>query len=302
MSTSVVVWAQQLNENIPDEITIEHHNLFPEGIEFDEAGERFLISSMESGTIHQFDDEGTLTTFVEDNDLHSTAGLEIDRNNNRLLVANTNFDNFGQAWLGAYDLETGQRLFMSNLSDVFPADMHLANDVAVDSEGNAYVTDTFAPAIYRVDMDGGVSVFLQDDALAFTNGIVAHPDGYLLLGAFQNQLLKISLDEPTVMPVALADSIQFDVIDGMVLHPDGSLIVVTFPGSIIYRLTSDDDWTSANLIGLSTDHEAGWGTTVALRGESVYVVHSHLNDWEENLDQDSFEIVRVFFQGDQASR
>jgi hypothetical protein len=37
---------------------------------------------------------------------------------------------------------------------------------------------------------------------------------------------------------------------------------------------------------------------VALRGSSVYVIYSHLNNWYDDLDQDTFEIVRVEFEED----
>jgi sugar lactone lactonase YvrE len=296
---SVTALAQPAGD-VPDEIIIEHHNLFPEGIEYDAARQRFLLSSFSEGTIYQVTDDGTISAFIEDDNLTSTVGIEIDHVNNRLLVANgdTSFSP-NTAMLGAYDLETGERLFFVDLSEVYPADMHLANDVAVDRQGVAYVTDTFAPVIYRVDMDGTVSVFMADETLAFINGITVHADGYLLLGAYPNLLLKIPLDEPELMPVELGNGIEFEVTDGMVLHPDGSLVMVTFPDSIIYRLRSDDDWVSATLVSTSRDHAAGWGTTVALRGESIYVIHSYLNRLMDEMgDQDIFEIVRVEFEED----
>ena len=63
----------------------------------------------------------------------------------------------GQAMLGVYDLSTGNRIEMIDLASTIegaPADMgHFANDVAVAADGTAYVTDTFAGVIYRVDAD-----------------------------------------------------------------------------------------------------------------------------------------------------
>jgi len=282
----------------PDEIVIEHRNLFPEGLEYDRGGERFLLGSMTEGTIYQVADDGTLEPFIEDDELQMAIGIEIDHINNRLLVANTSHSE-QHGMLGAYDLETRQRIFMANLSDLYPGNIHVANDVAVDADGIAYVTDTRAPVIYRVDMEGKVSILIEDKVFGFINGIVAHPDGYLILGAFPNQLLKIPLREPEVMQIELADDIEYTITDGIILHPDGSLIMVTFPDSIIYRLLSDDDWASASRVAVSKGHDLGWGTTVALRGNSVYVIYSHLNYWMEELgDQDTFEIVRAEFEED----
>jgi sugar lactone lactonase YvrE len=280
-------------------IVIEHHNLFPEGLEYDEGSERFLLGSLTEGTIHQVADDGRLGPFIEDDEFLMTAGIEIDHVNNRLLVAH--FSRYErQGMLGSYDLETGQRIFMVDLSDLHPNAKIVANDVAVDTNGIAYVTDTDAPVIYRVDMEGKASVFIEDESFVSLNGIVAHPDGYLILGASPNLLLKIPLQEPEVIQVELADDIEFEITDGMILDPDGSLIMVTFPNSVIYRLRSDDNWASASRVAVDKplQHYLGWGTTIAVRGESVYVIYSHLNRWMQGSDQDTFEIVRVEFEED----
>jgi hypothetical protein len=280
----------------PDEIVIEHQNLFPEGIEYDKEGQRFLISSVTQGTIYEVADDGILRPFIEDDELQLTTGIEIDHINNRLLVANSSHSE-KEGMLGAYDLETGQRIFMVSLSDLHPSRKHVANDVAVDAKGIAYVTDFYDPVIYRVDMEGKVSIFAEDKIFIYLNGIVAHPDGYLILGSRPNLLLKIPLNEPEVIQVELAADIPwFEITDGIILHPDGGLVAVTFPDSFIYWLDSDDDWASASLVSESPGHHHGWGTTIALRGKSVYVIYSHLDRFFSGLDQDTFEIVRVEFE------
>jgi sugar lactone lactonase YvrE len=301
VSLSVIAFAQD-GEDPPDEIVIEHPNLFPEGIEYDDESGNFMVGSASEGSIYIVAEDGTATLLAENEDLETNAGIvgiEIDRTNNRLLAAVGDVYAFppNQAKLAAYDLETGERLFLVDLAEEYESEEHLANDVAVDSDGYAYVTDTFSPVIYRVDMDGNVSVFLEDEALMFTNGIVFHPDGYLLLGAAFGQLYKIPLDEPTITTIELDEGIEFDITDGMVLHPDGSLIMLTDPGSMIFRLTSDDDWASATVESTGGSHEEGWGTTIALRGEDAYVIYSHLNVvTEEDVEQDTFEIQRVTFE------
>jgi sugar lactone lactonase YvrE len=307
VSTTVV--SAVLAQNGPDEIVIEHHNLFPESIEYDETGKRFLLSSATEGTIYEVTDDGTTRAFIEDDDLISTVGIEIDHINNRLLVVNADCEPAWpmpegcaqSTWLGSYDLATGERIFLAELSETYPkGTLHSGNDVAVDTNGNAYVTDILAAVIYGVDMEGNVSLFMENEAFAWINGIVAHPDGYLILGSSPGLLLKIPLDEPEVIPIELEDDIRFDITDGMFLLHDGSLVMVTFPSSFIYQLSSDDDWTSATRVATSVGHSGGWATGVALRGESVYTIYSHLNYLQEGLgDQDTFEIVHVEFRKNQ---
>jgi hypothetical protein len=110
-------------------------------------------------------------------------------------------------------------------------------------------------------------------------------------------LLKIPLDNPEVKKVdTWGGNLYQDVTDGMIIHPDGSLIMVTFPDSIIYRVQSEDNWESAQSAGKSSGHADGYGTTVALRGEEVYVIYSHADLYFDGFDRKQFKIVRVEFE------
>ena len=281
---------------VPDEIIFNFDNLYPEGIEYDEVGGRFLLGSSYVGAIFQVLDDGTIEPIIEDQDLYECVGIEIDRNNQRLLVANNDHEN-KKHYLNAYDLVTGERIFMAEISSIKPNAFHVVNDVAVDTEGNAYVTDTFSHVIYLVDMEGNPSLFMEHADFQYLNGIVYHPDGFLLLGSYPNLLLKIPLDNPEVTKVdTWGGNLYQDVIDGMIMHPDGSLVMVTFPDSIIYRVQSEDNWESAQSVGKSSGHDAGYGTTVALRGEEVYVIYSHADRYFDGLDQSKYQIVRVEFE------
>jgi len=283
-----------IDTGILDEIIVKYDNLFPEGIEYDREREHFLLSSATEGTVFQVLDDGTIEPLIIDPDLEMSLGIEIDYNNQRLLVTNNHSDD--SAYLGAYDLETGQRIFMANLSDLFPESGHLANDVAVDVNGIAYVTDTVTPVIYSVDLDGTASIFLEDPVFDSLNGIVAHADGYLLLGSCCGKLLKIPTDDPTVIQVDIPGGyLGYEITDGMILHPDGSLIMLTFPDNKIGRLMSEDNWTSATHVSMSSGHSRGYGTTLALRGEDVYVIHSYLYRRGEDRVQRTFEITLVEF-------
>ncbi len=173
--------------SILEEIIIVFKNLFPGGIEYDENGERFLIGSMDQRAIFQVFDDGTFEPFTEDPDLFECRGLEIDRINHRLLVANNN-EVEGKSYLNSYDLSTGERIFRSEISSIKPDLPHSAKDVAVDPEGNAYVTDEATPAIYRVDLEGNPTLFMEHTLFDDLNGIVYHPNGFLLLGSYPGSM------------------------------------------------------------------------------------------------------------------
>lgn len=269
----------------PDRIRVERDDFFPEGIEYDAVGERFLLGSLAEGTVFAVTDDGALTPFIQDEDVLASVGLEIDEVLSRLLVvaADTNVslesETMGAAQVGMYDLETGERLHLVDLASLAPDVKHFANDVAVDDDGNAYITDSLAPLIYKVTPQGEASIFLEDDHLLIDgfggNGIVYHPDGYLLVGISGVEVYKVPLDSPADWTVVDTDEVI--AADGMLLHLDGELIVVN-QGSIV-ALTSEDDWETAQVTSRSPNHPA---TTITFRGDDIYAIYP-----------ESAEIVRV---------
>lgn len=78
-----------------------------------------------------------------------------------------------------------------------------ADDVAVDEQGNAYVTDAKASQIWKVDVNGKLVNTITSplftppgwyNNLVALNGIVYHPDGFLIaIHTFSGYLYKIDL-------------------------------------------------------------------------------------------------------------
>src|SRR5215813_11226581 len=91
-----------------DKIEINQAGLFPEGIEWDAAGSRFLVSSLSGQGINAVADDGTLTPFADAENKMSIVGLQIDSAHKRLLAAYSDASVFsdtsvkGQAALGIY--------------------------------------------------------------------------------------------------------------------------------------------------------------------------------------------------------
>jgi sugar lactone lactonase YvrE len=287
----------QADASLPATIVAERGGFIPEGIEYDATNGRILTGSLSEGSIFQIHPDGRVTTVVGDPDLVSSVGIEVDAQRNRLLVANSDRAVFegvgtGQAMLGVYDLSTGNRIEMIDLASTIegaPADMgHFANDVAVVADGTVYVTDTFADVIYRVDPDYQASVFYQPDtaeALGF-NGIVAHPDGYLLVAGGET-LWKVPLDSPyESAPVVLPEAVPGQ--DGMVWMTDGNLAIVSNSSNRVVALTSSDNWMTAQVAGVAPYETQA--TTAAVVGDEVYIVHPHF------ADEDPPSVSRAVFQ------
>jgi sugar lactone lactonase YvrE len=303
LAGSAVFFAQQntteVTPGVPDAQVIQFRapliGLIPEGIAWDASSGTFLVGSLGQGDIYRITPDETggaqVTLAIEDADLMSTAGIELDTATNRLLVTNSSADAFlggaGAAQLAAYDLTTGERLFLVDLAPLLTAPTHFANDVAADASGSAYVTDSFAPAIYRVTPQGEASVLVTDPLLDADflglNGIVYHPDGFLLVAnSGQKTLLRVTLpgDEGAPVRVALvALDLPFGA-DGMFLADDGTLYAVARDASnvqFIAAVRSDDGWQSAQVERYAP--ATGDATTLTIASGTLAYVNAHLNDF-----------------------
>jgi hypothetical protein len=275
------------NDPVPDRIVLERGGFIPEGIEFDTVGRRLLTGSLVDGTVYEIANDGSLTAVVVDDELVSSVGIEADEPRDRLLVANSDrsvFDGTGRgiAKLGVYRLSTGEKTAMVDLGAIAGGggdSVVFANDVTVDDDGNAYLTDTRMNVIYRVDADYQASVFYRFEPITGLglNGIVYHEDGYLIVVAAGGQglLYRVPLTDPSAArPIDLSQPATGA--DGLVWSADGRLVVVSNSTSSATAYVSSDGWMSAELVA-SAGFE-GQATTGAAVDDQIYVVQPHFND------------------------
>ncbi|MEU9289316.1 hypothetical protein AB0D57_32770 [Streptomyces sp. NPDC048275] len=280
------------------------HAIHPEGVTWDPTRNAFLIGSLRYGTVSVVGADGVPHTLVEDPYLIATGGVRVDVARNRLLVTyddvyagpnallsvgSTAETRGRHAGLAIYDLATGALERHIDLGEA--PGWHLANDVALDPVGNAYVTDSFSGHIFKVTPSGEKSTFLYDPALdagitddlpnVGLNGIVYHPGGYLLAVRYDTgQIFRIPLNHPEgFTEVTLQDKVPGA--DGMALAPDGTLWAATntirsngIDG--VFQLRSDDGWRTAYTVSKHASPEAA-PTTVAITPSGDYVLSSNLN-------------------------
>jgi len=281
-------------------IVANRGGFIPEGIEYDQANGRFLTGSLAEGTIFEIERDGSVVPFITDAELVSSVGIEADEPRDRLLVTNSDRSvfqpgNVGQAKLGVYSLTTGEKFAMVDLAAIIgtPSDppAYFANDVTVDTEGNAYVTDTRMNVVYRVTADYQASVLHRFTGLpegAALNGIIYHDGGYLLVVAGQN-IYKVPVANPAgTTQVSVAEPVPGQ--DGILWSADGRFVAVSnsadAPRVVAFR--SNDDWASAQRAGVAV--LVGQATTAAAVGADIWAVHPHFADAEQpTIEQGVFE-------------
>ena len=271
--------------------------IYPEGIEYNPATGKFLLGAFRDGGVYEVDAEGGYKPLVTDERLVTVLGIRVDVKRNRLLVATSDLGVSTHrsmegptkfAALGIYSLSTGAPLKFVNLGNLRPAaESHLANDLAIDNDGNAYVTDSLAPVIYRVDVDGNASVLVENKALfsgegVNLNGIVFHPGGYLIVvKKSDGSLFKVPLQDPTRISTIQAPR-KFVAGDGLVLVDSYNLIVIANRvGAAVtntaFALSSTDDWNSARIGGEFRFPAEDYPTTGAVKDDKIFVSTGGVN-------------------------
>lgn len=296
--------------------TITSPGLFPEGFAIHKN--TLYLSSAHKGVVSKMKKTGKvsqLQTFIDDPELISSLGVKVDKKRNRLLVANAD-PGFGVrsspqtrnklAQVRSYDLKSGQLLEVFHLDNIGSAENYLANDIAIGPKGELYVTDSFAPYIYKISQDAHISIFTQSSLFIPApnsfglNGIVSHPDGYLLVAKYDDgHLFKISLNDPNDIHLVEFDQ-KLNSIDGIVLQGRNELVIAsnTLPGNSqvesIVRLKTSDAWKSAKVIKTHKTDRSFPTSLVDFEGD-IYYLESFLHELMTGSNQrEEFFLKKAF--------
>ncbi|KAB5527367.1 hypothetical protein DKX38_021214 [Salix brachista] len=263
---------------------------FRECAKWDDLNRRFLVSFMEGGIgeIAVPEDHGSSSeeavlkevTLVKDPALagNSSLGIVVDRPRNRLLVAISDILGNKYNALAAYDLSTWDRLFLTTLDN----EKAFADDVAVDAEGNAYVTDAKSNKIWKVGADGKFVSFIRNPLfiakewyknLIGLNGIVYHPDGFLIvIHTFNGMLYKIDVtkeDHEVKLIKVAGGSLAFG--DGLELLSPTKLVVAGNPSGRL--LESLDGWETVSVVAKFKGPAHRLATAATVKDGRVYLNH-----------------------------
>lgn len=189
------------------------------------------------------------------------------------------------ASLVIYDLKSRAPIRYIDLSNLAPNEEHLVNGMTLDDKGNAYITDSFAASIYKVDTNGKASLFLKSDEFKGEginlNGIVYHPDGYLLCVKKSNGVIyKIPLTNPSEFSPVVSDQ-KYIGADGLILVGENEIVIIAnralgYNTDSAFAVSSADDWSTMTTIDQYSFGNV-YPTTGVLKNGEIAVVHSKLN-------------------------
>lgn len=285
---------------------------YPEGVAYDANRNVYYVSSARLATVGKVDMQGRYTALYTDTALRSTYGMKIHPDGKQLFVCtgDANYSKYSTldtrnklCRLLVIDLETGGKVRETDLSGLVSAP-HFLNDLVFDDQNNAYLTDSYANVIYKVDKQGKAAVFSSSDLYKTKgiglNGIVWHKGGFLLASSgARGALYKIPLSSPN-SPEKVAMANFFMNADGLVLNAADTLTLVQNGGAEkIYKLVSNDNWKSAEMAATTLVADRfSYPSTAVLRGSQVWVMNAKFHDLEDSTAVPSkrFAIQRAVFK------
>ena len=255
-------------------------NVFPEGIALGPDGETFYVGSASTGAIYRGTvGSGEVATLVPGGEAapFTTLGLAVD-DQNRLWVAGG-----GSGAIRRYDAGTGEAIDTLQTPE---AENVLLNDVAVAPNGDAYVTDSFRPVLFRVAsgsdeveswLDFGGTAFEYQEGGPNANGLVVTPDGRYVLVVSMNtgRLFRIDTESRELVEVELEGD-PLTGADGLVL--DGrTLYAVQQPSNQVSVVELAEDFASGTVASTIQDESLMAPATAALAGDRLLVVNTQFD-------------------------
>jgi len=214
--------------------TIPEQSLFPEGIAFDPIKKHFYLGSIYRRKIIRIAPDGSAESFVDDKQdgLLAVLGMRVDPVRRILWACCTGSGNMIDkqpgddtlAGLFAYSLEDGRLIKKYILNDSV---VHDLNDVAIYTDGRAYVTDSRTGAVFMADLiKDTLKTVIEAGIFIGSNGIDFTPDGkYLFVADYGSTLYRIKMSDLSLKEIKCPGKNSLYGIDGLYFY-DGDLVAI----------------------------------------------------------------------------
>ena len=263
---------------------ISEKDLIPEGIAYDATSRSFFVSSIHKNKIIRIDERNKVTDFIKSGKEGIGQALGMKVSDGKLWVcSNTGKGNVrDQSMVHAFDLASGD---LVNKWILPPGEIHLFNDLALDSHGNVIVSDSDYGAIYRVNpQSSNVELLIKDARLQYVNGITIAPDDAVIVNTFKG-FFKINATTQEMKALPFPNYYVIGI-DGLCFYKQSLVGIqnVTYPVSINqYQLNATFDKIENARVLLADHPHFDIPTTGVIVDDWFYFI---ANSQMSNLEKD----------------
>jgi sugar lactone lactonase YvrE len=174
--------------------------------------------------------------------------------------------------------------------------MTFLNDIALAPNGDAYITDSYRPMMFKIGGNGAQPGELEN-WLDFTGSIVPFvPNTFALNGIVVSgdgaYIVTVHTDNQKLYRITIATKAVCEVdVGGAKLPGDGMLldgqtldvVVRTADSEMIFRIQMTPDFARGTILYTFRDSSFAYPTTIAKAGNRILVVNSQFNKRGEGL-------------------
>jgi sugar lactone lactonase YvrE len=239
--------------------TLDADDLLVEGLAWDPSSGDLFVSSVHRRRILRIGSDGTPRDFVPpgSNGLYGVLGMRVDAKRGLLWATSSALpevdgltaEERGHTTVHCFDLANGA--VHAKLELYEPDHKHHFDDLVLDGDGRAYVSDGFGGAIYVIAPDGSHEIWLPPGQLASPQGLAWSADGRTLFAAdYGRGLCAIDRATRAVRWLGAGDAV-LSGLDGLVLDPRDGTLIATQNGLVpprVVRLRVEGDRVRSEIL------------------------------------------------------
>lgn len=283
-------------------ITIPERDLHIEGLAYDPVSGEWYFGSVHKRKIVKRSEIGDLTTFKEfkEDGLMAVMDLEIDSQRRILWVSSVparemmDYSDKSETAIFSYDLSTGSFIAKYQPDDTLE---HWFGDLALDSDGSVYISDSFTNNIYQI-IDDRIELWIEGrNTFGNLQGIDVS-DNVVVVSDYLNTLYRIDRSTKRITQIQNTHKeLILKGTDGVSIH--GSDLIVTMNGLVpnrVLKLTLSENFTKVTDYQVLDWNHPDFGEPtlgVVVGSGFYYIANSSWSAYSKEMDLNPQELPDI---------